>query len=645
MQIISREGVLMSDSILLCFEGVHHVRHISRLLADNGRDYEVCGGFDDQEIMLSHVQKKIAQGAQVIISSGGYCDYLSQKVDVPVVAIRRSRFPFAGALKKARALSSKVAILAREGVFYDAACQYVSTFDDPVPIEHFRRDEDIMENLRRLKADGIEVLVVGSWGGQIAPTLGFTCITVPFEERDLMSAVYEAEHILRYLESQQETSKLLKLIQNSVSEGILAVDEELRITEINNFALNMVAADRQSLDKRPIGETPFAPIAELDAFATSDGCTGEIVTVNNHLLTVSVSPVSFRGKTEMKVITFTPIKQLQASENEVRAKLAAKGHVASYTFDSIVGVSTAIQETIHTAKKFARVDSSVLISAPSGCGKEMFAQSIHNSSRRKDAPFVVINCAALPESLLESLLFGYEKGAYTGAAKEGRQGLFLMAHGGTVFLDEISEMPLSLQSRFLRTLQEKEISPLGSDRVIPVDIRVLAATNRDMLQRIADGKFREDLYYRLAVLQLDIPPLSAREGDVPHLVRYFLYEKSRELKLPCPEITEEALGYLSTLDYPGNVRQLGNIVERILVLHEVGEQIDLSLVQAVTRQHRSVSEGAVSTAVPRQRDLAEKARIAQALSASGGSRKEAAGALGLSTTTLWRKMKKYGFLR
>lgn len=635
----------MSDSILLCFEGVHHVRHISRLLADNGRDYEVCGGFDNQEIMLSHVQKKIAQGAQVVISSGGYCDYLSQKVDVPVVAIRRSRFPFAGALKKARALSSKVAILAREGVFYDAACQYVSTFDDPVPIEHFRRDEDIMENLRRLKADGIEVLVVGSWGGQIAPTLGFTCITVPFEERDLMSAVYEAEHILRYLESQQETSKLLKLIQNSVSEGILAVDEELRITEINNFALNMVAADRQSLDKRPIGETPFAPIAELDAFATSDGCTGEIVTVNNHLLTVSVSPVSFRGKTEMKVITFTPIKQLQASENEVRAKLAAKGHVASYTFDSIVGVSTAIQETIHTAKKFARVDSSVLISAPSGCGKEMFAQSIHNSSRRKDAPFVVINCAALPESLLESLLFGYEKGAYTGAAKEGRQGLFLMAHGGTVFLDEISEMPLSLQSRFLRTLQEKEISPLGSDRVIPVDIRVLAATNRDMLQRIADGKFREDLYYRLAVLQLDIPPLSAREGDVPHLVRYFLYEKSRELKLPCPEITEEALGYLSTLDYPGNVRQLGNIVERILVLHEVGEQIDLSLVQAVTRQHRSVSEGAVSAAVPRQRDLAEKARIAQALSASGGSRKEAAGALGLSTTTLWRKMKKYGFLR
>lgn len=634
----------MSDSILLCFEGIHHVRHISRLLSDNGRDYEVCGGFVNQETMLSYVQKRIAQGTQVVISSGGYCDCLSKKVDVPVVAIRRSRFPFAGALKQARALSSKVAILAREGVFYDAACQYVSTFDDPVPIEHFHRDEDIMENLCRLKTDGIEVLVVGSWGGQIAPTLGFTCITVPFEERDLMSAVCEAEHILRYLESQQETSKLLKLIQNSVSEGILAVDEELRITEINNFAINMVAADRQSLDKHPIGETPFAPIADLDAFATSDGCTGEIVTINNHLLTVSVSPVSFRGKTEMKVITFTPIKQLQASENEVRAKLAAKGHMASYTFDNIVGVSTAIQETIHTAKKFARVDSSVLISAPSGCGKEMFAQSIHNSSRRKDAPFIVINCAALPESLLESLLFGYEKGAYTGAAKEGRQGLFLMAHGGTVFLDEISEMPLSLQSRFLRTLQEKEVSPLGSDRVIPVDIRVLAATNRDMLQRIADGQFREDLYYRLAVLQLDIPPLSAREGDVPHLVRYFLYEKSRELKLPCPEITEEALRYLSTLDYPGNVRQLGNIVERILVLHEVGKQIDLSLARAVTRQHRSISEGPASTVVPRQKDLAEKARIAQALSASGGSRKEAAEALGISTTTLWRRMKKYGIL-
>lgn len=632
----------MDKKILLVLEGAHHIRYIPNILMKTSRSYEVCGDFASNEEMLNTIFGKISNGTRVIVSSGGYYDLLTQVVDIPVVTIKRSRIPFATAVKEAKSVSPEVAILARNGVFLAAAEQYNLAFDDSVPIENFENNEELLAKLSSLRDRGIKVLVVGSWGSRVAPAFGFTCVTVPFDESDIMSAIFEAEHILRYLEIQQKTSAILKLIQNNVSEGIFAIDDDNRISEVNNFVINLLGVPRSDLDGKLIGETPLDPISQLDSFRGPTGCRGELVTVGNHLLTVSIMPVVTDEKSKITIVTFTPVKQLQQSESELRSKLYSKGHTANYTFNNIIGNSDTIRSTIYTAKKYARVDSSILISAPSGCGKEMFAQSIHNSSRRKDGPFVVINCAAMPENLLESILFGYSKGAYTGAAREGKQGLFVLAHGGTVFLDEISEMPLSLQSRFLRVLQEKEVVPIGSDQVIPVDIRILAATNRDLEEQVRNNKFREDLYYRLAVLNLEIPTLNQRKDDIPQLVRHFLYEKSQTLRLNSPEIDDSALLYLKMQDYPGNVRQLGNIVERMLVLHEADSPIDVTLARNVFSKGSITNSNELALEISYSKQQAEIEEIRNALLSCKGNRSMAADLLKISTTTLWRKTKKYG---
>lgn len=631
----------MKQKIIFVLEGMHHVRYIPEILSDNQYTYEVCGNFEDDNQMLLTICKKIAAGTRVVISSGGYYEFLSKHIDIPVISIKRSRIPFANAVKEAKKLSGQTAILARTGVFQTAAEQYKTFFNDPILLEIFENEEQLREKLLLLKQQNIKVLVAGSWGSRLAPEYGFSCVTVPFEERDILEAIYEAEHILQYLEVQERTSKILKTIQNSVAEGIVATDENQRIIEVNSFILNMLGVSRNQLFGHFLQETPLSPITELPAYVNKTSCRSELVSIHHQLAAVSIVPTTENDSSCATVITVVPVKQLQQNEIKIQAELRANGHTANYSFDQIIGGSNAIQHTIAIAKRYARVDSSVFIMAPSGCGKEMFAQSIHSISRRRNGPFVVINCAALPENLLEAMLFGYEKGAYTGAAREGRQGLFVTANHGTVFLDEISEMPLSLQSRFLRVLQEREVAPLGSDHVVPVDIRVIAATNRNMGALIQANQFREDLYYRLAVLQLTIPSLNQRKEDVPELVQHFLYAKSHELDISCPEIDDSALAYLATLDYPGNVRQLGNFVERLLVLYEGSKPIDVEFCRNVIQQETVGIDGRpnVSSAIIPYDEVAE---IQKALYKCRGHRGETAKLLQISPSTLWRKMKKYG---
>ena len=229
------------------------------------------------------------------------------------------------------------------------------------------------------------------------------------------------------------------------------------------------------------------------------------------MVTLHGSPYVLEGKAifvhevfRSAVLTLTPVEKLQTVEQQVRKQMLPGNAGASITFRNIIGNSPAVTSCIQTAARYAAVDSSILVYGESGTGNEMFVQSIHNASQRKKGPFVVINCAALPENLIESELFGYEKGAFTGALSGGKQGLFVQAHKGTVFLDEVSEMPLHVQARFLRVLQEHEVTPIGGVRVIPVDIRVIAATNKDLKEMVKKKLFREDLYYRISVLEMKL---------------------------------------------------------------------------------------------------------------------------------------------
>jgi len=233
---------------------------------------------------------------------------------------------------------------------------------------------------------------------------------------------------------------------------------------------------------------------------------------------VNVLPVTVKGATASSIATLQDVSHIQAVEEEIRREMYLKGYTAKFDFADIVAHDELTLRTVSLAKRFAATHASILIQGESGVGKEVFAQSIHNASDRRLRPFIAMNCAAIPESLIESELFGYVDGAFTGARKKGKPGIFELAHGGTIFLDEISEMPFHLQARLLRVLQEHEVMRLGDDKIIPIDVRVIAATNRNLEKLTKEGLFRVDLYWRLNVLNLFIPPLRERRKDVlpPH---------------------------------------------------------------------------------------------------------------------------------
>jgi transcriptional regulator with PAS, ATPase and Fis domain len=280
----------------------------------------------------------------------------------------------------------------------------------------------------------------------------------------------------------------------------------------------------------------------------------------------------------------------------------------------------------------------VLIIGETGTGKELFAQSIHNSSLRANGPFVAINCAALPENLLESELFGYVEGSFTGARKGGKIGLFELAHKGSIFLDEIGDMPLNLQTRLLRVIQEKEVMRIGDDRVIPVDVRIIASTNKDLQMSVEKGEFRRDLYYRLNILTLKVPSLRKRKGDIANLVKHFINEYASEFKKNIRGLTEEAENYLHSLNYPGNVRELEGVIERAVALSK-GEYIsikDLDLTNGfIEKPLQEVSEDKIMNL-----EELELKTIKEVLELTGNNISKASKILGIDRTSLWRKKKK-----
>jgi transcriptional regulator with PAS, ATPase and Fis domain len=317
-------------------------------------------------------------------------------------------------------------------------------------------------------------------------------------------------------------------------------------------------------------------------------------------------------------------------EERIRREIYSQGHVAKFGFGDIYGTSPSLTEAIDVARQYARVDSTVLIHGETGVGKELFAQSIHTAGSRGNGPFVAVNCAALPEALLESELFGYVEGAFTGARRKGKPGLFELAHRGTIFLDEISEIPLSLQGRLLRVLQEREVIRLGHDRVIPVDVRVLCATNRDLHRLVEDGNFRKDLYWRLNVLSLFIPPLRERRDDIVPLMHRFLGVPSAGGHHGIA-FSGDALSFLTQYPWPGNVRELRNLCERLTVLH-IGKTVDAAFLthlmeyRGSTQPHRSGVKGMED--------------IERALTQAGGKITRAAEILGVHRATLWRRCKR-----
>lgn len=377
-----------------------------------------------------------------------------------------------------------------------------------------------------------------------------------------------------------------------------------------------------------------------------------IIEANKQFGMLNITPNLKNGKVNGAIIHFTTVQQINEMESTVKQELYVKGHFAKYKLPDILGESDAIRKVKRQAERFAKYDSTVLLYGETGCGKEMFAQGIHNSSMRRAQPFVAVNCASLPSNLLESELFGYVDGAFTGALKKGKKGLFEIAHKGTIFLDEISEMDLQGQSRLLRVLQEKEIMRIGDDKVILVNVRVIAATNKDLEKLVEEGKFREDLYYRLNVLTLIIPPLGSRGRDVALIAESIIEELGKKYHKHIV-LTDDAKDLLCACRWKGNVRQLRNFCERLAIVSDekyisaevLREEIDdfrLTVYEPKQKSGEKTEKYPKATSnVNNLADQLEKQQILDALAETNGNREQTAKILGISKATLWRKMKKY----
>jgi two-component system response regulator HydG len=393
--------------------------------------------------------------------------------------------------------------------------------------------------------------------------------------------------------------------------------------------LKMPRIDGMELLRTTKAKCPHAAVIVVSGYASADAAVQAIKEGAHDFLSKPVNLKELSHRVEMALE-----KQAMAAEIAQLHRQLQERHGV----DNMVGESPAMRELFEKIKLVADTNSTVLVVGESGTGKELVARSLHNSSRRHDEPFLPVNCAAIPETLVESELFGHEKGAFTGAS-QARKGLFQDAHGGTLFIDEIGELALGLQSKLLRAIENKKVMPVGSTREIPVDVRLVVATNRDLDEQVKRGEFREDLYYRLKVVVLRLPPLRDRTEDIPLLTRYFIDEIAQENERPVRDITADALQALIHYDWPGNVRELRNTLEGIIVL-SLREGIELSdIPDHIRNPDRVATQSHFQPGMTLEQMEIEAIR--HTLEATGGHRRETAKQLGLSVRTLQRKIKQY----
>lgn len=363
--------------------------------------------------------------------------------------------------------------------------------------------------------------------------------------------------LIEILNNITERKLHLELILDVSNDAIIAFNENEKIIIYNKKAQDFFKMDSWKVLGKTLRE--FFCEKQLENLCVMQKVEEEVFNINEHLFVANKYPLREAEKYLGGIITFKKCDEIQRLEFKFRQNIKKKGHIAKYSIEDIIGKSDKMQNLVSKAKRFACSDCSVIIQGESGTGKELFAQAIHNLSNRKDKSFVAFNCASLTDSLIESELFGYAQGAFTGAKKDGKPGLFELAHQGTMFLDEIGDISLNVQARLLRVLQEKEVIRVGGTKIIPVDIRIVAATNKNLMKLVKEEKFRLDLFYRLNILPLNIPPLRERKEDILYLTDYFLEKKGVKR-----DISKEVMGIFMGYDWPGNIRELDNFIEYMI---------------------------------------------------------------------------------
>ncbi|HCX62595.1 sigma 54-interacting transcriptional regulator [Sedimentibacter sp.] len=585
-------------------------------------------------------REKINEGAKVILSRGMTANYLKNSLDIPVIDIKYDFFHFANALKNALEINNEVALIGFIDAFRLAkrAVEYIEKEGQKIHVVILPDGTQIEANINGLHEMGINTFVGGNLVVSTARRLGFNHVLIEADERVIDEAITNALYELRIHIEQEEKYELIKSIISNMTNGIFAINKNGELITANPIAMKYLGISSINKSSHEL-DNIISGSKIMKTIDNGELVNGDLITIGENDLVVSSSPINVEGEIRGAVVTIQEISSIKELDTKIRKKQMHKGHVARKTFDDIIGISEIMKSCKSKAFRYSQVDSTVLIRGDTGTGKEIFAQSIHNASKRASKPFVAINCAALPPNLLESELFGYVKGAFSGANYEGKAGIFELAHTGTIFLDEISEASLDVQARLLRVIQEKEIIRIGDDKVIPVDVRILSATNKDLLKEVFNKSFREDLYYRLSVLELQLPSLEKRKTDIPELAEHLIYDICGKMGVGKVDITEDAIKLLKELKYEGNVRHLSNILERAFVIsnfERIDEKCILEAVGTVNENNNAAELFETKESIT----IAEMERmmIKRALRECGGNKTAAARKLGISLSTMWRKV-------
>jgi transcriptional regulator with PAS, ATPase and Fis domain len=451
--------------------------------------------------------------------------------------------------------------------------------------------------------------------------------------------------------AQQDLVRLEQALNNAY-EGIVITDAEGIILKVNQAYADFLGKDISTMVGRHVTDvventrmhivarTGKAELAEIQKINGHEMICSRIPVFDKGRIVAVVGKVIFQNVDDLFIMTdrFRSLKkELEFYKNELNRRLVAK-----YSFANIFGKSQELEQVKQLGKKVAATDSTILIRGESGTGKELFAHSIHMESHRALGPFVKVNCAAIPETLFESELFGYKEGSFTGANKKGKKGKFMLANKGTIFLDEITELPLLMQVKLLRVLQEKEVEPVGSDRPEHVDVRIIAACNKPLEPLVKQGLFRHDLFYRLNVVKLEIPPLRERVGDVPVLIEKLLRQLEKETGIPVEGVDQDVEAILSEYSWPGNVRELRNVLEQALYVKNctIITRQDIPRSLAAGRSEKDVAEE-VHTLKYLLRQTEEDV-LRRALREEKGNKSAIAARLGISKSSLYAKIEYFG---
>lgn len=630
-----------ADRPRLCFMSYRHIRELAVPVVAEYKDrayIEVVDGTFSGALAIA--RDRVSRGSvDAFISAGSNASILRTGLQAPVATIQLTGFDLLQALIRARHITNRVGV-----VMYGQTIPELDEVKALLNIEivqhAYQTPDDARQRFEQLRRDNFQVIVGSSLVVDLAEQAGLHGL-LAYSLASIRKGFDDAIELARVARLEAGRVEQLNGILHSLQDAVLAVDRDHRIIAANPPMHRLLALNAEDVIGRPLDQVRPELTLRPTLESGQQESTG-LQRIGSRDWVINRTAIRERGVIVGAALTLYDAGRIHEADTTLRVQQRRRQNTAKYRFDELIGHSPDFLRAVQAARRYAPTDLTVLIAGESGVGKELFAQAIHNDSRRADRPFVAVNCASFPESLLESELFGYEEGAFTGSRRGGKRGLFEAAHTGTLFLDEIGDMPLPLQSRLLRVLQEREITRVGATTAIPVDVRIIAATHQPLREMIAHRRFRQDLYYRINTLRVVVPALRERPGDIAPLFLALVNRCLVRLGITVQDDTNRRLApWLARLNayaWPGNVRELENMSERIAVFLSQYERIEDIDHDALRHDCPELFEGQgrFAQVSGEMESVSLRQRAQQALEKFGGRRQQAAQHLGVSRSTLWR---------